>query len=340
MGKLTLILIVGLTITFGIISWSLSRSNITTAETTLGYYKFSTSRNISRSAINLKLRKIDDGFPVGESIFGNMMGGTFRVDSIFSRNDSIGFRSLATFNDTIYKIRVMFQRDPKPFPKVSAAVGIRVNNVNFDMSGQSQINGNNHDLNGNLIVPSVPANNVNGVEVMIPPDSVEAAQDASKIFGEPSKIRINPNMENPAAFVLEYIFGADFVYGPGTYTTGQTWGSAQNPAIVYVDGSSGTVHFSGKCVGWGILVVRGSLKATGQFNFYGLVIPFSDTIIDFDPFSGKAEIIGAVLMGGATGSSFELKGQATVKYSKESLEKAKMIGKLMYYKVLSWYEDY
>jgi hypothetical protein len=340
MGKVVIIMVMGLSIAFGIISWSLSSSSSTTADATMGYAKYSTARNIARSAINLKLRSIDDNKPVGQTLSGSMMGGTYRVDSIFASNDSIGFRSTATYTDTVYKIRTMMQRTPKPFPEINSAVGLRIDNVNFDMSGQADINGNNHDIDGNLISPSVLANDKTGVEVMIAADSIEAAVDASKIFGYPTKIKINPAMANPADFVQEYINSADYTYGPGTYSAQITWGSVTNPVIVFCDGTAGIVHFSGQCEGWGVLVVKGNLKASGQFTFHGLVVPFSDTIIDFDPLTGQAKIVGAILMGGATGSSFEMKGQATVKYSKDALQKAKMIGKLLFYRVLSWYEDY
>lgn len=340
MGKVVIIMVMGLSIAFGIISWSLSNSSSTTVDATMGYAKYSTARNIARSAISLKLRSIDDNKPVAQTISGFMMGGTYRVDSIFASNDSIGFRSTATYTDTVYKIRTMMLRMPKPFPGINSAVGLRVDNVIFDMSGQAKIYGNNHDIYGNLILPAVPANDKSGLEVMIPADSVEAAKDNAVIFGYPTKISVNPAMANPADFVQEYINSADFTYGPGTYSSTLTWGSITNPVIVFCDGTSGEVHFAGQCTGWGVLVVKGSLKATGQFTFYGLVVPFSDTIIDFDPFSGQANIIGAVLMGGATGSSFEMKGQTTVKYSSAALDKAKMIGKLLFYRVLSWYEDY
>ncbi|MFH2004109.1 MAG: hypothetical protein ABIK27_05125, partial [Bacteroidota bacterium] len=215
--------------------------------------------------------------------------------------------------------------------------GLNVNTAIFDMKGQAKRYGTNHDVDGNLISPSVPENDKPGVEVLVPADSVEAATDSSKIFGYPTKIKVNPGMANPADFVAEYISGANYSYGAGTYPQ-QTWGSETNPVIVFCDGSTGQVHFSGQCNGWGILVVKGSLKATGQFTFRGLVVPFSDTVIDFDPFSGQANIIGAVLMGGATGSSFEMKGQATVKYSSAALDKAKMIDELLAYRIISWYE--
>ncbi|MBU1299743.1 MAG: hypothetical protein KKB77_11440, partial [Bacteroidetes bacterium] len=340
----------GLAVAFGIISWSLSRSNILTVETTMGYYKYSTARNIARTAINLGLRKIDENevnpnmIPIGSSqlIINNLNVSGGKVDSLkitILTDSTFLFHSRASCVDTSYKIITELQRYPKPFPGINAAVGLNVNNAIFDMKGQAKIYGTNHDVDGNLISPSVPENDKPGVEVLVPADSVEAATDSSKIFGYPTKIKVNPGMANPADFVAEYISGANYSYGAGTYPQ-QTWGSETNPVIVFCDGSSGTVHFSGKCEGWGVLVVKGSLKATGQFTFRGLVVPYSDTIIDFNPFSGQAHIIGAVLMGGATGSSFEMKGRATVKYSSDALSKAKMIGQLMFYKILSWYENY
>ncbi len=340
MGKVTIIMVIGLSIAFGIISWSLNSSSSAAVDATTGYVKYSTARNIARSAINLKLRSIDDNKPVAQTLSGNMMGGTYRVDSIFASNDSIGFRSTATYSDTVYRIRTMMLRTPKPFPNISGAVGIRVDSINFDMQGNStRIDGRDHDINGNLISPTVAANNKPGVEVMGPVDRANVGSDSLKIIGSP-RVNLNPNMDNPATFVQEYINSADVTVGPGNYNN-TTWGSVNNPVIVYANaGVSGEVKINGNLTGYGVLVATGKLTVTGNMTWYGLVIPYSTTILDFSTLTGSSKIVGAILMGGANNSTFQMKGSADVLYSKAALDKAKMIGKLLYYRVLSWYEDY
>ena len=340
MGKVVIIMVLGLSIGFGIISSSLSRSNMETLDTTTGYFKYSNARNIAHSAINLKLRKVDNGESPTASISGSVMGGTYLVDSIFFRNDSLGLRSTAQYLDTIYRVRTMFRRYPKPFPTVGAAVGLHVFGVGFNMSGSPFIDGNNHDINGNLISPSVPANNLPGVETMNKPDSITVAGYSSKIAGSPTKVGVNPGMANPADFGSEYIAMADYTYSPGTYGSNMTWGSVTNPVIVYANAGVDLVKFAGSIEGWGVLVCSGDIQFSGSFTFHGLVIPYSDTQIDFATTTGTPRIIGAVLMGGATGSTFEMKGNGEALYSKDAIDKAKMIQKLLYYKILSWYENY
>ncbi|MDI6780065.1 MAG: hypothetical protein QME25_07750 [Bacteroidota bacterium] len=343
MGRVAIILVFGLAVAFGIISWSLSRSNILTVETTMGYYKYSTARNIARSAINLALRGIDDTTflhnKVTDSFQRNLMGGQCQVSGQKILPDTLILNASGFYADTTYRIRTVLQSFPKPFPGISAAVGLQVNNVIFDMVGNPTINGNNHDINGNLITPSDSTNNKPGVEVMAGnPDSNTVAPDANKIFGSPSKIRVNSNMPNPADFVAEYIANADYVYGAGTYASNMTWGSASSPVIVYANPGSSSTKFAGSITGWGILVVSGSLEISGKFRFYGLVIPFSHTEINFAATTGTPQIIGAVLMGGAPNSKFYMKGTGDIKYSAAAIEQAKMIDKLLAYRIISWYE--
>lgn len=337
MGRLTILFVLGLAFSFGIISYSLNRSNIQTVELTSGYYKYSAARNISRTAINIFLRKKEDTGAFS-NLSGNVMGGSYTLTHAKS-NDTVRLLSVAAFSDTIYRIRTVMKEFPKPFPNISAAVGIRVDSVNFDMQGNStRINGNNHDINGNLISPSIPANNKPGVEVMKSVDVANVGSDSSKILGFPVKVNINPNMENPANFIQEYISSADFTLGPGNYNN-LNYGSVNSPVIVYANaGLTGEVKVNGNFNGWGVLVVTGKFTVTGDMTWYGLVIPYSTTILDFSTLTGSSKIVGAILMGGANKSTFQMKGSADALYSRDALDKAKMIGKLLAYRIVSWYE--
>ncbi len=344
MGKVTIIMVLGLSIAFGIISWSLNRSNTEAIEATTGYVKYSTARNIARSAINLKLRSIDDNKPLGQTLSGSMMGGTYRVDSIFASNDSIGFRSVATVSDTIYRIRTMMQRTPKPFPNITAACGINVDSVKFDTDGKPVINGNNHDINGNLISPPVVTNNLPGVETKSKFDSATVKNVSPKpaiIYGSPTAIGVNPGMANPADFIEEYKASADTIMTTDiAKEKNVTWGTPTNPVIVYIRADPGkTVTIAGNLLVYGVLVIEGSVKVSGNVTLRGLLIPYSNSKIEVD-LVGTAQIIGAMLMGGAKGSDLELKGTSDIKYSKAALQQAQMIGKLLFYRVLTWYEDY
>ena len=151
--------------------------------------------------------------------------------------------------------------------------------------------------------------------------------------------------------IQEYIAVADTKYvaaSPQLNIASTTWGSQANPKIIYVDASQAPAKISGNVVGYGVLVVKGRLEVAGTLNFFGLVIPFNASMNDSTVFNvhdsttftsnGTINIIGLVLMLGKAGSDFIMNGSAKIYYSSEALDDAQNIGKLQFYRILSWYE--
>ena len=160
-------------------------------------------------------------------------------------------------------------------------------------------------------------------------------------MGSPTKIGVDTGMSNPALYVDQYINAADRVFTSGTYGGNMTWGTPLSPQIVFCNATSGEVRFTGTILGWGILVVKGSLRISGNFSFHGLVIGYNDLGLEKDTLAlstGTPEIIGGLLMAGNSGSRFEMKGNDKIVYSKDALELAKYINKLQAYRVVKWFE--
>jgi hypothetical protein len=254
--------------------------------------------------------------------------------------DTVEMTSKAKFMDTAKTMSLRLRRQPIPFPTIGEAVGLRVNDLDFDMNGSPSIDGHNHDIDGNLLAPS--ANDKPGVGVMTNvPDSALVAGFGTKIDGS-TDVVVDPGMSDPSLFVNDYINAADRVYNSGTYGSNMTWGSQAAPQIIFANGgSSGLVKFAGNIEGWGILVVKGSIQLSGTFRFHGLVIGYNDVTIQKDTIAlttGTPDIIGGLLMAGNDGSKFQMKGNDNIVYSKDALELAKYINKLQAYKVMRWYE--
>ena len=147
------------------------------------------------------------------------------------------------FMDTVKTMSLRLRRQPIPFPTIGEAVGLRVNDLDYDMNGSPSIDGHNHDINGNLLAAS--ANDKPGVGVMTGnPDSVKVAGFGSKIDGT-SDVVVDPGMSDPSLFVNDYINAADRVYTSGTYGSNMTWGSQAAPQIVFANATSGLVKFGG-----------------------------------------------------------------------------------------------
>lgn len=338
MGRMALIIVMGLTITLGIVGFSLNRSKTGTIENVSGFDKFTSARNIAHTAVNMALRALDRNdstFLASHTMSVSAMGGTATVSFSYpnvASLDTIDLATTATYSDTTKSMTLRLYRSPVPFPTIGAAVSLRVPNANFSMSGSPLIDGHNHDINGNLLAAS--ANDKPGVAVYYGPDTVDVLTYASKINGTRDVV-YDTTVADPTSYIAEYVNGADYTYGTGNYNGNMTWGSAAAPAII---SANGTVKFNGNAEGWGILICQGNLEFAGTFKWHGLVITYSDAVITCSFSAGTPDIIGGALVAGPNGSNFQMKGNSFVGYSKDALDKAKFINKLQVYRVMRWYE--
>jgi hypothetical protein len=339
MGRMAIIIVIGLSLTVGIVGYSLNASKSGTIENVAGFDKYTVARNIAHTAVNMALRALDRNdslFIALKYMETGLMGGKASVALTYPSLpalDTVDLTATAEFMDTTRLMRLRLHRRPVPFPVIGEAVGLRVDDVNFVMNGTPDIDGRNHDIDGNLLPPS--ADDKPGVGFIDAGDTNDTDPYASKINGVPQDAIHDTSIIDPLAYVGEYISAADKVFTTGVYGGNQVWGSPASPWIVFADGD---VKFNGTVDGWGILVVRGTLTLAGNFKFRGLVIAYQDYTIDVQFSSGTPDVIGGVVMAGGSGSLFQMKGNSSVVYSKEALEMAKYINKLQVYRVLRWYE--
>lgn len=339
MGRTAILLVIFLGISFGIISNSIRGTMETLTESEISYNKYSIARNLARTAVHTTLRAYDRGLdPLPTS--GSFDGGTYTVQ-VNTNVDTLWMTTNGTYADSTYTMKLKLLRSTKPFPSANAAIGIRATPVNFSLNGHPNVDGHNWNEDGTALVGS---GDMPGVTTMKPPDSVNVINaGGTDITGTPP-VTVNTTTVDPLPFLDEYKANADFLYNtPGTYS-GANWGSAASPAIVYCnagDDTSFAIKFTGGVVGYGILVVRGNVQFNGNFAFYGLVIVDGfNTQVQFSA-SGTPQIVGGLIVSGNAGASVSIKGtgsNAKVKYSSASLQRAKNIGKLRFYKILEWYE--
>jgi len=338
MGRMAIIIVIGLSITVGIVGYSLNNSKTGTIENVAGFDKYTMSRNIAHTGVNMALRALDRNdslFIANKTIETKLMGGSAKVTlsyPFFPAIDTIDLTARATFMDTTRLMRLRLHRRPVPFPVVNEAVGLRVKNVNFSMSGAATIDGHDHSMVGALLPPS--AKDKPGVGFVTPADTAQAAPYSSRIDGTVDAVA-DTGIANPALYADEYMAAADMKFTDGTYGSDMTWGSPITPWIVFCDGD---VKFDGTIEGWGILLVRGTLTLAGTFKFHGLVIAYDNAVIDVQFSTGTPDVIGGLIMAGPVAGKFEMKGNSSVVYSSEALEMAMYINKLQVYRVMRWYE--
>ncbi len=360
MGKMAILLVIGMSMIVGMVAvrFNNTRNGIVPGlvENVSGFQKYTMARNIAHTGVNMMLRRLDRNDtaivnPLGNSqtawLITPLMGGvcsvSVKLTSVATppNRDTIDMTSKSKYYDTTKSMIIRLVRRPVPFPVIGEALVLRTTNVDFSIHGQAgAIDGRDHDVNGNLL-PSPPDTNYKpAVGVQTVADSINVAAYKSQLRGSPTDVKIDTNMLDPAAYVQDYINGADYTFSDGTYGSNMVWGSPIQPVIVYVSGTNGGVKFAGTVTGWGILVVKGSLWVSGTFQFHGLVLCYNDVTIERDTLinTGTPDFIGAVVLAGASGSQFTMKGNGQLSYSYAALEMARFINKLQVYRVIRWYE--
>ena len=339
MGRLALLLVLSLSLTVGIISYSISTSKKFTIENVTGFDKYTTARNLSHTGINLMLHRIDSDTSfvsklnsnqtlwIATSVASGICSVSVKLKS-FPALDTVVLTSNSRIADTSYNMRLTLQRFPKPFPTVGAPVSFGGTPVNFTMVGSPNIDGRDHLIDGSLT--GSRATDTVGVAVSTVVDSIAISVYNSKITGDPSKLKVQ-TVEDPSPYVQEYVNAADYVFSPGTYNG--NYGSSTAPVIGYVNGN---ITLGGHGAFYGVLVVKGSIDLQGTFDLYGLIICIGDDNT-IGTSAGTPEIHGGIIVAG-NGVKFTMKGTADAQYSTEALNIARYTTKLMAYKVMKWYE--
>ncbi len=344
MGKLALLLVLAVSMSVGVVSLTLNRTKMSMVTRVAGFQKYSYARNIAHAGVNAALRAFDKNdttviYPLERgktvSIPSNLMDGTSLVTIKLPaslKRDTLDLTSLATYNDSTYTMRLRLRRSPKPFPAVNACVGFASSDISYNLDGKPHsITGMNYNMDGTR---GNPALDTNGVTTKTRLDSATVASaDWSKITGDPYKVKVEPP-DDPSSYVNEYIQMADYVFPSGSSNNG-TYGSAMAPVIGYC---KGTVKMGGSGKFYGVLIVNGTLEFSGTFDIYGLVICYgSDIVISVGTSAGNPSLYGGLIMSGAPGSQFTLKGTPQMYYSAEALKMAQYIGKMQAYQVVYWY---
>jgi hypothetical protein len=356
MGRTALLLVMGLGMAMGVISYNISGTTQRALENNFTYYKYMYARNLARTAIHTALRSYDNGNITPDTVNAKpFAGGSYRIVSLStspSPGDTLWMTARGTFADTSYTIYVTLFRTTRPFPQVNSALGVLATLQTFNMNGKPQIDGRNYNANGTALVGS---GDLPGVTTLNTADSMKVYSKAFHpsgdtlirgvtVGGTQQRVVVDRDPEDPAGFIDEYESNYDQKLTAGTYS-GMTFGSATNPVVVFADGSGGTVKFAGNTTGYGILAVRGrNLSLAGNFNWFGLVVILSDSAtVEFDE-SGNANITGGLIVAQKDYGPAKLSLNGTganpgkIRYSSAAIRNATNVGRLRYYRVIDWFE--
>ena len=344
MGRSALIMVLGLSVSFGAIKFNLRTQALTDVETCVGEYERVMTRNASSSATNIGIRELienrtiaenegDSTFTQASDMVDFLSVDTTRVGSLVQLTATASF--FGTEDTTSHETRVLVRRR-NVMPPVPSAVFINAPSV-FNFSGNSfLVDGNDTNIDGTPgACPPVP-----GIGVI----DAGSEADALGALTNPQRNNIQGQGHFPSVDVLsdppDLVGIADTLSQNAnrTYTgttsvsgaTASSWGTTANPQITVIDGD---LTISGNGRGAGVLIVRGDVRMTGAFRWDGVVIVLGTDVT----IRGTPDIYGCLMIQADT-VDFEIKGNIGVRYSCEALLGNEGIMSLGAATIVSWWE--
>ena len=336
-GKGILLLMLGFAGLTTLLTMNLNTNVSQGLEETVNFYDQTQARLIANSGVEIFLEQLRRNKTLKGSFKNNsLLGGNFDL-SITGVDSLMTITADATFKGITHRSIVTARRSGITIPDIYGSLYVSAQNLNVNLKGNVEINGNDHDINGNPVAgPSVP-----GIAVDNPADSAyiinEIKPKVSKnilgLGGDPSVHTVNSatNWEDVTA---NYIFAADTTLPSGNYATGTVLGTTANPKITYVNGD---VHFTGQAEGAGIMVVNGNITLSGQFTFRGILIGYGQSTIETKTV-GNSGVYGAVILVGDNVEIDASAGNSKMFYSSQSINLAKNNLKSTRFEILSWWE--
>lgn len=356
MGKMALIIVVGLSMTVGIVGYTLNKSKTGLVENVAGFAKYTNCRNIAHTGVNMMLRKLDrndssfvNPLQRGQMtwLVANVMSGLCSVSVKLANPaflDTVLLTSKSYLMDTSYSMKLRLRRSPIPFPAIGAAIGVRAAPAAVQVNGNVTVDGHNYDSTGTT---KVGWGDVEGLALMNKTDSANVSiKGGANIYGNSGtdpNIAVDTTTVDPGPYMSDYEAAADYVFNtPGTIAGAKTFGTLTMPVIVVCNAGEDTtfsIKFTGPVSGCGILAVNGSVNFSGGINWTGLIIAYGqNNVVNFS-MSGTSSIVGGVLVAGVENATLKLTGNnGKVEYSSSALNIAKYINKLQVYRVQWWYE--
>jgi hypothetical protein len=345
MGKGLLIIVLGMSVIASFMILKLNANSKQNLSTTIDMFEQTQARIIANSGVEIYLEKLKaDKSMNGKTYNDNQLfDGTY--DITLSGPDSlITVTSIATFMGTQHKTIVEAAADKVPFHPGPGAMylssgtvaGLKKNAIN----GSIEINGNDHDINGNLTGGStLPGIAVDGttqqssVIDMIQKNKIDQVIGSG---GTPSVVVVN-NEVDWVEYAQLLADNPDILIDTQDKITAlNTWGTTSDPKVTFVNGDI-HINNSQAASGCGILVVNGSLEINGGFDFIGLVIAFKNTSIDIT-LNGNASVLGSIVVAGNQINVDVSSGNFESLYSTEALNLIQVLIKTKRFTILSWWE--
>ncbi len=350
MGKSSLIIVLGMSVIIGFFTLRMNSNSNENVSGTMDMFNKTQSRLIANSGVEIYLEKLKhDRTMIGSTYSGNtLFGGTYDI-KIEGPEDTVQVTSVANFMGVIHTTIVEAEADRVPFYPGPGAMYLSGGTVaalkKNAITGSIEINGKDHDLNGDTIpgASSVPGIAVDGatqrndVVNMITKNTINQVLGSG---GTPSVQAISNEVDwaeyaqlladNPD-ILINTQEKMDSVLGKK-----EPWGTVADPKVTFINGD---IHLNNSLTasGCGILVVNGSLEINGTFDYKGLVVAFKNTTIDIK-LNGNGSILGSLVVAGNQINVEVANGNFDVLYSTQALALIDNLLTTKRFSILSWWE--
>lgn len=345
MGKGLIIIVLGMSVIIGFYILKLNANSKQNLSTTVDMFEQTQARLISNSGVEVFLEKLKNDRSMMNSSFpdNSMSGGTYDID-ISGPDSLVKVTSTATFMGVTHTSVVEAAADRVPFHPGPGAMYLSAGTIaglkKNAIGGSIEINGNDHDVNGNLTgTGSVPGIAVDGgtqktsVLDMIAKNAINNVLGAG---GTPS-VGVVGNTIDWADYAQLLADNPDIVIDTDDKVkTSNTWGTLAAPKVTFVNGDI-HINNSQAASGCGILVVNGSLTINGNFDYKGMVIAFKDASIDIK-LNGNGSIIGSLIVAGTQINVEVASGNFKTLYSTEALNLIQSLLVTKRFTILTWWE--
>lgn len=345
MGKALLIIALGMSVIIGFYILKLNSNSNENLSTTVNMFEQTQARLIANSGVEVYLEKLKhDRTMMNKSFPGNsLFGGTYDI-SITGPDSLVKVTSNATFMGVQHTTIVEAAADKVPFYPGPGAmylasntvVGLKKNAIN----GSIEINGNNHDINGNPVggtaLPGIAVIGESQRQSVIDMITKNTINQVKGSGGSPSVAVVN-NSVDWVEYAQLLADNPDILIDTQTKVkTTNIWGTLNDPKVTFVNGDI-HINNSQAASGCGILVVNGSLTINGNFDFKGLVIAFKNTTIDIK-LNGNGSILGSLVVAGQQINVEVASGNFKALYSAEALNLIQTLLVTKRFSILTWWE--
>ena len=346
MGKSILLVTLGISVIISLFILKLNANSKEGLSVSVNMFEQNQARLIANSGVEIYLEKLKADKNLLDKTFtnNNLFGGTYDV-SIQGPDTMIKVTSLATFQDVTHKTIVFAKADKIPFIPGPGAMYLTANTISSfkktGIGGSVLIDGNNHDINGNLLGDGIVTPGI-AVDGDVQRDQVKNIIKANAIDqvlgtgGLPSVVTIS-NTTDWNAYALQLIENPDIIIDTQSKIQKMNnWGTTSDPKITFVNGDI-ALNNSETAEGCGILVVNGNLSINGNFTYRGLIIAYKETNIEIK-LNGNGKIYGGMVVAGNSIVIESASGNFSTLYSLPAMNLVASLLKTNRFQIVSWWE--